>query len=72
MDDVELSFRCLKIAGYYFSKFIDRFVVPVPTPTLNVQKVETGLSEMHLAREATQLLREFSTPRFGLALRNTQ
>ena len=36
-------------------------VIPVPTPSLKFQKVEAGVPDTQLAREATGLLHEFST-----------
>jgi hypothetical protein len=36
--------------------------VPVPTPSAKFQRVEDGVSDSRLTREATGLLREFSTP----------
>jgi hypothetical protein len=37
-------------------------VLPVPTPSLQFQHVEAGVPDTQLTREATGLLREFSTP----------
>lgn len=37
-------------------------ILPVPTPSLEYQRVEDGVPDTQLAREATGLLREFSTP----------
>jgi hypothetical protein len=39
-----------------------RIVLPVPTPALTFQKVQPGVLDTQLTREATGLLREFSTP----------
>jgi hypothetical protein len=39
-----------------------KIVMPVPTPALKFQKVEAGVPDTQLAREATGLLHEFSTP----------
>lgn len=39
-----------------------RVAIPVPTPGLRFQKVQPGVPDTHLTREATGLLREFSTP----------
>lgn len=38
------------------------FVGPVPTPALKFQRVQAGIPDTQLAREATGLLHEFSTP----------
>lgn len=38
------------------------FVRPVPTPALKFQRVQAGIPDTQLAREATGLLHEFSTP----------
>jgi hypothetical protein len=37
-------------------------ILPVPTPSPQFQRVETGVPDSQLTREATGLLREFSTP----------
>jgi hypothetical protein len=37
-------------------------ILPVPTPSSQFQRVETGVPDSRLTREATGLLREFSTP----------
>jgi HD domain-containing protein len=37
-------------------------IIPVPTPSLTFQRVEEGVPDTQLTREATGLLREFSTP----------
>src|SRR6202171_2812388 len=37
-------------------------ILPVPTPSLQFQHVEAGVPDTQLTREATGLLREFSTP----------
>src|SRR6202030_2487062 len=37
-------------------------ILPVPTPSPKFQRVEDGVPDSQLAREATGLLREFSTP----------
>src|SRR5438067_2807696 len=37
-------------------------ILPVPTPSLNFQHVQAGVPDSQLTREATGLLREFSTP----------
>jgi len=37
-------------------------ILPVPTPSLQFQRVEPGVPDSQLTREATGLLREFSTP----------
>jgi hypothetical protein len=37
-------------------------IIPVPTPSLKFQRVEEGVPDTQLTREATGLLREFSTP----------
>ena len=39
-----------------------RIVLPVPTAALKFQKVQPGVPDTQLTREATGLLREFSTP----------
>jgi hypothetical protein len=39
-----------------------RIVLPVPTPALEVQKVQPEVPDTQLTREATGLLHEFSTP----------
>src|SRR6202166_3567751 len=39
-----------------------KIVLPVPTPASKVQKAQPGVPDTQLAREATGLLREFSTP----------
>src|SRR5271168_2356278 len=39
-----------------------KIVLPIPTPALKFQKVEAGVPDTQLAREATGLLHEFSTP----------
>jgi hypothetical protein len=38
-----------------------KLVIPVPTPALKFQTVEAGVPDTQLTREATGLLREFST-----------
>lgn len=37
-------------------------VIPVPTPSAEFQSVQAGVPDSQLTREATGLLREFSTP----------
>jgi hypothetical protein len=37
-------------------------VIPVPTPSAKFQKVDIGVPDTRMTREATALLREFSTP----------
>jgi len=37
-------------------------IIPVPTPAKQFQRVEQGVPDTQLTREATALLREFSTP----------
>jgi hypothetical protein len=37
-------------------------IIPVPTPAAKFQKVEAGVPDTQMTREATALLREFSTP----------
>ncbi|HEY2132984.1 MAG TPA: HD domain-containing protein [Acetobacteraceae bacterium] len=37
-------------------------IIPVPTPSPQFQHVETGVPDTQMTREATGLLREFSTP----------
>jgi hypothetical protein len=37
-------------------------IIPVPTPAVEFQKVEDGVPDTQMTREATGLLREFSTP----------
>jgi HD domain len=37
-------------------------IVPVPTPAAKFQRVEDGVPDTQMTREATGLLREFSTP----------
>jgi HD domain len=37
-------------------------ILPVPTPSLEFQHVQSGVPDSRLTREATGLLREFSTP----------
>src|ERR1700680_804054 len=39
-----------------------RIILPVPTPSPKFQRVEDGVPDSQLTREATGLLREFSTP----------
>jgi HD domain len=39
-----------------------KVIIPVPTPSLKFQRVEEGVPDTQLTREATGLLREFSTP----------
>src|SRR6201997_1219209 len=39
-----------------------KIVLPVPTPALKFQKVQPGVPDSQLTREATGLLHEFSTP----------
>ena len=39
-----------------------KVVIPVPTPAEHYQKVQAGVPDSKLTREATGLLREFSTP----------
>jgi hypothetical protein len=39
-----------------------KIVLPVPTPALKFQKVQPGVPDTQLSREATGLLHEFSTP----------
>src|SRR5271156_5246893 len=39
-----------------------KIVLPVPTPALKFQKVQPGVPDTQLTREATGLLHEFSTP----------
>jgi hypothetical protein len=39
-----------------------RTILPVPTPSPKLQHVENGVPDSQLTREATGLLREFSTP----------
>jgi hypothetical protein len=39
-----------------------RMILPVPTPEAKFQHVEDGVPDTRLTREATGLLREFSTP----------
>jgi hypothetical protein len=39
-----------------------KVILPVPTPSPNLQRVEDGVPDTQLTREATGLLREFSTP----------
>jgi len=39
-----------------------KIVLPVPTPALKFQKVQPEVPDTQLTREATGLLREFSTP----------
>ncbi|MGA3049276.1 MAG: HD domain-containing protein [Terracidiphilus sp.] len=41
---------------------LSKIVKVVPTPALKFQKVEAGVPDTQLAREATGLLHEFSTP----------
>jgi HD domain len=36
--------------------------IPIPTPAINFQKVEAGVPDTQLTREATGLLHEFSVP----------
>jgi hypothetical protein len=48
--DVEPTFRRPKV------------ILPVPTPSLQTQYVQPGVPDSKLTREATGLLREFSTP----------
>ena len=39
-----------------------KIVLPLPTPALKFQKVQPGVPDTQLTREATALLHEFSTP----------
>ena len=39
-----------------------KILLPVPTPALKLQKVQPGVPDTQLTREATGLLHEFSTP----------
>src|SRR5438309_2800174 len=39
-----------------------KVILPVPTPSPKVQHVQAGVPDTQLTREATGLLREFSTP----------
>jgi hypothetical protein len=39
-----------------------KVILPVPTPSLQFQRVQPGVPDSKLTREATGLLREFSTP----------
>src|SRR3989475_7522387 len=39
-----------------------KVTLPVPTPSPKFQRVENGVPDSQLTREATGLLREFSTP----------
>jgi HD domain len=39
-----------------------KVILPVPTPSLRFQHAEAGVPDTQLTREATGLLREFSTP----------
>src|SRR2546425_7113739 len=39
-----------------------KIILPVPTPEAKFQHVEDGVPDTQLTREATGLLREFSTP----------
>src|SRR5713101_7398693 len=39
-----------------------KIILPVPTPSPKFQRVEDGVPDSQLTREATGLLREFSTP----------
>jgi hypothetical protein len=39
-----------------------KIVLPIPTPALKFQKVQPGVPDTQLTREATGLLHEFSTP----------
>lgn len=39
-----------------------KVILPVPTPSLSMQRVQPGVPDSKLTREATGLLREFSTP----------
>jgi len=39
-----------------------KVVIPIPTPAEQYQKVQAGVTDSKLTREATGLLREFSTP----------
>ncbi|MDB4933535.1 MAG: hypothetical protein JWP87_507 [Labilithrix sp.] len=39
-----------------------KVILPVPTPSAQFQRVQPGVPDSQLAREATGLLREFSTP----------
>src|ERR1700754_2279839 len=38
------------------------FIIPVPTPSAKFQSVQPGVPDSRLTREATGILREFSTP----------
>src|ERR1700737_824299 len=39
-----------------------KVILPVPTPSLSMQRVQPGVPDSKLTRDATGLLREFSTP----------
>src|SRR5262245_48466294 len=39
-----------------------KIAIPVPVPAARFQQVQAGVPDTQLAREATGLLREFSTP----------
>ena len=39
-----------------------KVVIPIPTPAEQYQKIQAGVPDSKLTREATGLLREFSTP----------
>src|SRR5580658_84055 len=39
-----------------------KVILPVPTPSVQFQHVQPGVPDSQLTREATGLLREFSTP----------
>jgi hypothetical protein len=39
-----------------------RFIIPLPTPSAKFQNVQPGVPDSKLTREATGILREFSTP----------
>ena len=39
-----------------------KLIIPVPTPSAKFQIVQAGVPDSRLTREATGILREFSTP----------
>jgi hypothetical protein len=43
-----------------------KVILPVPTPSAQYQKVQPGVPDTQLTREATGLLHEFSTPCFSI------
>lgn len=56
----EPAFAETASAGATFRR--PKVILPVPTPSVRLQRVEAGVPDTQLTREATGLLREYSTP----------